>query len=92
MHSTTWHLMRGRKGQPWHFGEGFTTKEAAETALADFIAQDVIHNRTGEMVNKIFPPTAYREDLTAAGPLLVIPGCERKPIENGKPAQLGLFG
>lgn len=34
----------------------------------------------------------YREELTAAGPQLVIPGCERKPIENGKPAQLGLFG
>lgn len=33
----------------------------------------------------------YREELTAAGPQFVIPGCERKPIENGKPAQLGLF-
>lgn len=35
------------------------------------------------------PP--YREELTAAGPQLVIPGCERRPIDNGKPAQLSLF-
>jgi hypothetical protein len=37
-------------------------------------------------------PAPYREELTAAGPQLLIPGCERKPIDNGKPAQLGLFG
>lgn len=33
----------------------------------------------------------YREELTAAGPQLVIPGCERRPPDNGKPAQLSLF-
>lgn len=37
-------------------------------------------------------PQTYREELTAAGPQLVIPGCERRPIDNGKPAQLSLFG
>lgn len=36
-------------------------------------------------------PIGYREELTAAGPQLVIPGCEKRPPENGKPAQLGLF-
>jgi hypothetical protein len=34
----------------------------------------------------------YREELTEAGPQLVIPGCERKPRDTGKPAQLSLFG
>lgn len=33
----------------------------------------------------------YREELTAAGPQLVIPGCERVAPDNGKPAQLSLF-
>lgn len=33
----------------------------------------------------------YREELTPAGPQLVIPGCERVPIDAGKPAQLNLF-
>jgi hypothetical protein len=36
-------------------------------------------------------PAPYREELTAAGPQLVIPGCERRPPDNGKPAQLSLF-
>lgn len=35
---------------------------------------------------------AYAEELTPIGPQLVIPGCERRPIDNGKPVQLGLFG
>lgn len=35
---------------------------------------------------------AYAEELTAIGPQLVIPGCERRPVNNGKPAQLSLFG
>lgn len=35
---------------------------------------------------------AYAEELTPIGPQLVIPGCERRPINNGKPVQLGLFG
>lgn len=35
---------------------------------------------------------AYREELTPTGPQLVIPGCEHKPAETGKPAQLALFG
>lgn len=34
---------------------------------------------------------AYREEPTAAGLQLVIPGCERRPLDNGKPAQLSLF-
>lgn len=33
----------------------------------------------------------YREELTASGPQLVIPGCERRAPDNGKPAQLSLF-
>lgn len=33
----------------------------------------------------------YRTDLTPAGEQFVIPGCERRPPENGKPAQLSLF-
>lgn len=38
-------------------------------------------------------PTPYREELTPAGPQLVIPGCDRVPVP-GKPAtaQLSLFG
>ena len=34
----------------------------------------------------------YAEELTPIGPQLVIPGCERRPADNGKPVQLGLFG
>lgn len=34
----------------------------------------------------------YAEELTEIGPQLVIPGCERRHVENGKPEQLGLFG
>ena len=34
----------------------------------------------------------YAEELTEIGPQLVIPGCERRPVENAKPVQLGLFG
>lgn len=34
----------------------------------------------------------YREEPTAAGIQLCIPGTERRPVENGKPAQLSLFG
>ncbi len=33
----------------------------------------------------------YREEPTPAGLQLVIPGCERRPPDNGKPAQLSLF-
>ena len=33
----------------------------------------------------------YREELTEAGPQLVMPGCERIAPDNGKPHQLGLF-
>jgi hypothetical protein len=36
-------------------------------------------------------PTAYREEPTAAGIQLCIPGTERRPVENGKPAQLSLW-
>jgi len=36
--------------------------------------------------------TGYREELTEAGPQLVIPGCERVAPDTGKPVQLGLFG
>jgi hypothetical protein len=36
--------------------------------------------------------TGFREELTAAGPQLVIPGCERIAPDTGKPVQLGLFG
>jgi len=36
-------------------------------------------------------PPQYREELTPAGPQLVIPGCERRPVQSGKPAQLDLF-
>jgi hypothetical protein len=36
-------------------------------------------------------PAPYREELTAAGPQFIIPGCERRPPDNGKPAQLSLF-
>lgn len=35
---------------------------------------------------------AFREEPTAAGIQLVIPGCERRPVDNGKPAQLSLWG
>lgn len=38
------------------------------------------------------PTPAYAEELTPIGPQLVIPGCERRPVANGKPAQLNLFG
>lgn len=34
----------------------------------------------------------YSEDLTPIGPQLVIPGCERRPADTGRPVQLGLFG
>ncbi len=43
------------------------------------------------VIEKATPPQ-YREEPTAAGMQLVIPGCERRPAENGKPAQLSLFG
>jgi len=33
----------------------------------------------------------YAEELTAAGPQLVIPGCEHQAPDTGKPVQLGLF-
>lgn len=38
------------------------------------------------------PAPAYREEPTAAGIQLCIPGTERRPVENGKPAQLSLWG
>lgn len=34
---------------------------------------------------------AYREEPTAAGIQLCIPGTERRPVDNGKPAQLSLW-
>lgn len=41
-------------------------------------------------INATVPPI-YREEPTPAGLQLVIPGCERRPPDNGKPAQLSLF-
>lgn len=36
-------------------------------------------------------PAPYREEPTPAGIQLCIPGTERRPVDNGKPAQLSLF-
>jgi hypothetical protein len=46
--------------------------------------------RLAAAIDKACP--GYREELTPAGPQLVIPGCERVAPDNGKPVQLGLFG
>lgn len=43
------------------------------------------------VIEKVNPPQ-FREEPTNAGIQLVIPGCERRPVDNGKPAQLSLFG
>lgn len=90
MNGTTWHLTRARKGQPAHFCAGYVTQAEAEAAKADFDAQDAISGM--DMVNTIYPPTAYREEPTPAGIQLCIPGTERRPVDNGKPAQLSLWG
>lgn len=38
------------------------------------------------------PPVApFREEMTPIGIQLVIPGCERRPTNTAKPAQLNLF-
>ena len=50
---------------------------------------------TGRMIcvrcGTLHDPKPYREELTEAGPQLVMPGCERIAPDNGKPHQLGLF-
>lgn len=45
----------------------------------------------GWKVDQITGP-AFPSELTPIGEQLVIPGCERRPVDNGKPAQLSLFG
>lgn len=49
-------------------------------------------NMAGRLITCPECPAPYREELTQAGPQLVIPGCERRPPDNGKPAQLSLWG
>lgn len=90
MNSTTWHLTRAWKGKAPHFCEGFVTREEGEAALAQLAEKDALANRTGEMVNTLHSPTPYREELTPAGPQLVIPGCERQTTTKAT-AQLSLF-
>lgn len=49
--------------------------------------------RTARLAEYVAKRTAqaYREEPTPAGIQLCIPGCERRPPDNGKPAQLSLF-
>lgn len=83
MAQTTYHLTIALVGKPPHFCEGFTTLEEAQHAASQWA------NCSPPRIVTIHPP--YREELTAAGPQLVIPGCERVAPDNGKPAQLSLF-
>lgn len=52
---------------------------------------EAICNELLEAAKADDPLPCYREEPTAAGLQLVIPGCERRPPDNGKPAQLSLF-
>lgn len=69
----------------------------ADKAPADVIdAMEAYHDATHAFYlardgRNGFLGSAYREELTPAGPQLVIPGCERVDPDNGKPFQPSLF-
>lgn len=51
--------------------------------------EDLIRHYSAQAQRRV---TMYPSELTPSGEQLVIPGCERRPVDNGKPAQLNLFG
>lgn len=80
----------------WIVTETATGKAVLETfnaRTAELINQHSTTHRVqdaGEYLGEL--NARYREEPTAAGMQLVMPGCDRRPPDNGKPAQLSLFG
>jgi hypothetical protein len=79
-------LFMRKPGKAIHFGESFTTEAEAEASLQWWRTV-----KSADQCEIWIEADGYREELTPAGPQLVIPGCERRAPDNGKPAQLSLF-